>query len=216
MQRTNITPTTKVHMKDHFTQANAVRDAVIDGDLQKMHAPATWLAEHKLSDILPEEWKPHIADMQNAGQLALDAADVEAAATAVADMARACGGCHEKLSGPTFTGESPAGEESSVVADMKRHRWAADRMWEGLVGPSDTAWRAGVDALVDAPLHAEAMADDKTLPKEVFDLAQQAHNIGEKGGTTTDAEARAVLYAEYVSACSGCHTQLGVVPPMQG
>ncbi len=100
--------------------------------------------------------------MQNAAQLALAAVDLKAAAVAVADMAQACGGCHLALSGPNFSGSSPAGEESSVVADMERHRWAADRMWEGLVGPSETAWLAGAATLEDAPRHPEAMVDDKT------------------------------------------------------
>jgi mono/diheme cytochrome c family protein len=205
-----MTPTVAAHMEDHFTQANKVRDAVIAGDLDPLRAPARWLSAHELTDTLPELWKSHVAAMQRAAGQAAMAQTIDAAATATASMAQACGTCHVELGGPKFTGMSPAGEESSVVADMRRHLWAADRMWEGLVGPSDTAWQAGVAALADAPLRPEAMADDKTLPKEVFDLAAAAHEIGAKGGAEKDPAERAKLYGRYLGTCSGCHTELGV------
>jgi hypothetical protein len=108
---------------------------------------------------------------------------------------------------------SPEGKESSVAADMQRHLWAADRMWEGLVGPSDTAWQAGVVALADAQLAPEAMADDRTLPKEVFALAEQAHEIGAKGGDEKDPAKRAELYGRYLGTCAACHAEIGVEPP---
>jgi cytochrome c553 len=200
------------YAEDHFTQANTVRDAVTAGDLDALRAPARWLAAHELSETLPEAWKPHVAAMQRAAGQAVMAETIDAAAAATASMAQACGTCHVELGGPKFTGLSPAGEESSVVADMRRHLWAADRMWEGLIGPSDTAWQAGAAALADAPLHPEAMAHDKTLPKEDFDLAAQAHEIGAKGGTEKDAAKRAELYGRYLGTCAPCHTELGVNP----
>jgi hypothetical protein len=212
----DATPTVAAHMEDHFTQANVVRDAVIAGDLDRLRAPARWLAAHELTDTLPENWKPHVAAMQRAAGLAVAAETIGAAAAAAGSMASACGECHAELGGPKFTGTSPEGQESSVVADMKRHLWAADRMWEGLIGPSDTAWQAGVAALADAPLAPEAMADDKTPPKKVFDLAAQAHEIGAKGGTETDRGKRGELYGRYLGTCAACHTELGVKPPRTG
>ena len=209
LKPSEATPTLPVHMQDHFTQAAKARDAIIAGDLTAMREPAKWLAEHEVSDTLPENWKPHVEDMQNAGELALQAETLDAAAIAISHMAQACGECHQALGGPKFTGQSPAGEESSTVADMQRHRWAAERMWEGLIGPSQVAWDAGVAALVDAPLHPEAMGE-KALPEEVQALAKQAHEAAKQGQTAQGLEAQATQYAEFLSTCAGCHSALGV------
>lgn len=206
-----VTPTVAEHMKDHFTQAIRARDAIIRGDLAAMKEPATWLAEHKIAETLPGTWTPHVGDMQNAARLALQANDLAAAADAVAAMGAACGSCHKALGASVdFSGKSPEGEESSVLAQMLRHRWAAERMWEGLIGPSDVAWNAGVAALQEAPLHPEMLADKKSPPQKVMDLATRVHAVGQQGKTASGSDARAKLYGEYVANCDACHAELGV------
>lgn len=205
------TPTVAEHMKDHFTQALRVRDALIRGDLAATKVPAGWLADHKVSDTLPDLWKPHVGDMQNAARLVVQANDLAAAADALGDMGTACGSCHAALGATLkFTGMSPEGQESSVLDRMLRHQWAADRMWEGLTGPSDLAWDAGVAALQEAPLHPDMLTDNKSPPQAVVDLAATIHTLGQRGKTTNEPSARATLYGEYVATCAGCHSQLGV------
>lgn len=205
------TPTVAEHMKDHFTQAIRARDAIVRGDLAGMKEPARWLADHKLSETLPDAWKPHVADMQNAARLALQANDVAVAADAIGAMGAACGGCHSALGTPVqFSGKSPEGKESSVLDRMMRHHWAADRLWEGLVGPSDVAWSAGVAALQEAPLHPEMLADKQSPPQAVVDLAANVHTLGQRGKTTQEPGARAKLYGEYLATCDSCHSRLGV------
>jgi len=205
------TPTVPEHMKDHFTQSRRVYDAIVRGDLVAMRAPAEWLADHKISDTLPAPWKPHVGDMQNAARLALEASDIPGAADALGGMGVACGGCHTALGATLkFTGMSPEGKESSVLDRMQRHTWAADRMWEGLIGPSDVAWNAGVAAVQDAPLHPEMLADNKSPPQEVVDLAAAVHALGKRGATTREPAARARLYGEFVATCAACHSRLDV------
>lgn len=205
------TPTVAEHMRDHFTQAIRARDAIIRGDLAAMKEPAGWLADHKVSETLPDTWKPHVGDMQNAARLAVQANDLAVAADAIGAMGTACGGCHTALGTPLqFSGKSPEGQESSVLDRMLRHQWAAERMWEGLIGPSEVAWSAGVAALQEAPLHPEMLADNKSPPQEVVDLADKIHTLGQRGKTTQEPDARAKLYGEYVSACDSCHSRLGV------
>lgn len=207
----DATPTVAEHMKDHFTQAIRARDAIVRGDLAAMKEPAGWLAEHRVSETLPDTWKPHVGDMQNAARLAVQANDLAVAADAIGAMGAACGGCHTALGTPLqFSGKSPEGQESSVLDRMLRHRWAGERMWEGLIGPSDVAWNAGVAALQEAPLHPEMLADDKSPPQEVVDLANKVHALGERGKTTQEPGARARLYGEYVATCEACHAKLGV------
>lgn len=205
------TPTVAEHMKDHFTQAIRALDAIIRGDLGGIKEPAGWLADHKLSEGLPDAWKPHVADLQNAARLALQANDIAVAADAMGAMGAACGRCHTALGATLeFSGMSPEGKESSVLDLMLRHQWAADRMWEGLVGPSELAWTAGVAALQDAPLHPEMLANNKSPPQAVVDLAKKVHALALPGKMTKDQAVRAKLYGEYVATCAACHSQLGV------
>lgn len=205
------TPTVAEHMKDHFMQALQVRDALIRGDLAATKAPATWLADHKVSETLPERWKPHVGDMQNAARLVTEANDLALAADALGAMGTACGGCHTALGAPLqFSGMSPEGKESSVLDRMLRHSWAADRMWEGLIGPSDLAWDAGIAALQEAPLHPDMLADNHSPPQAVVELAAAIHTLGQRGKTTSEPAARARLYGEYLATCAGCHSQLDV------
>lgn len=202
-------------MKDHFTQALRARDALVRSDLAAMKQPAAWLADHRLADTLPEAWRSHVADMQNAAKLAQQANDVAVAADAVGAMGAACGNCHIALGATVqFAGQSPEGKETSVADRMMRHRWAEARMWEGLVGPSDVAWNAGVAALQDAPLHPDMLASDRSPPQEVADLAERVHTLGARGKLMTGSETRARLYGEYLASCGACHSKLGVrVPP---
>lgn len=126
-------------------------------------------------------------------------------------MGAACGHCHAALAANvTFTGKSPEGEESSVLARMARHVWADERMWEGLIGPSDVAWEADVAALQEAPLHPEMLAEDRSPPAEVVRLADEVHALGQRGRTTAGTERRARLYGEFLATCDGCHSRLGV------
>jgi cytochrome c553 len=198
-------------MQDHFTQAIQALDAIVRGDRMAMKAPAEWLADHKLLATLPEVWKPHVGDLQNAARLALQANDLAVAADAMGAMGAACGRCHTEL-GVTleFSGMSPEGKESSVLDRMLRHQWAADRMWEGLIGPSDLAWSAGVAALQEAPLHPDMLADNQSPPQAVVELAEKVHKLGQRGRLIQERGARAKLYGEYVATCAECHTQLGV------
>lgn len=203
-------------MKEHFTQALRARDALVRGDLAAMKRSAAWLADHRLSETLPDTWRPHVGDMQNAAKLAQQAGDVAVAADAVGAMGAACGQCHQSLGAKVdFPGQSPEGKQSGLEDRMMRHRWAEARMWEGLVGPSDVAWDAGVAALQDAPLHPEMLAEDRSPPQEVVDLAGRVHALGLRGKLTTGSEARARLYGEYLATCDACHARLGTrLPPL--
>jgi hypothetical protein len=82
---------------------------------------------------------------------------------------------------------------------MARHRWAADRLWEGVIGNSDVAWHAGLDVLAAAPL--DEPANRAGLARQ---LQRQAENARRPGpGTLT---ARAAVYGEILTTCASCHT----------
>lgn len=86
--------------------------------------------------------------------------------------------------------------------------WAVDRLWLGLIQPSDEAWRAGSTALASAPL---ARPSDEP---EKHNLAVRIQALAEVGRTLTGSAKppapanlprRLALYGEIVATCAGCH-----------
>ena len=90
---------------------------------------------------------------------------------------------------------------------MQRHQWAADRMWEGLIGPSDLSWSRGGNLLFESPLHPEALdagaSDDATLT-----MARRIHQLAANATTVSDPAGKAEIYAEFLANCAACHTEL--------
>ena len=198
-------------MRDHFTQAIQARDAIIRGDLAAMKVPAKWLADGTVSETLPEDWKPYVAHLQNIARLALQAKELAEAASAIGAMGAACGDCHAEL-GVTrrLLRMSPEGQLLRAPDRMLRHPWAADRMWEGLIRPSDRAWSAGAGVLQETTLRREMLADNNSPPRAVVALADAVRILGQLGSTMPAWSARARLYGDYVATCAACHSMLGV------
>jgi hypothetical protein len=84
---------------------------------------------------------------------------------------------------------------------MARHRWAADRLWEGLVGGDDAPWQAGLEVLAAAPLRWPELGERKGLARLLQRLAEQAR---QRGATAGPAE-RATTYGEMAVTCAACH-----------
>jgi mono/diheme cytochrome c family protein len=203
--------TVAAHMQEHFTQVSTIQDAVIRGDLEAVAEPAEWLARHRPVDSLPAGWEPYVADMSLAAQRALEASTIEDAAAAAAAMGLACGACHQATeTGPKFTLGAEVNTARGVGAHMQRHRWAADRMWEGLVGPSDTSWAWGAASMREAALRPQGQ------PEQIEDLAKQVHQLGAQAEEAIEPEARATVYGELLGTCADCHTALGRGPAAQG
>jgi hypothetical protein len=195
------------HMQEHFAHVERVRDAVMAGDLDAARRPAEWLAGHEVMDGIPTGWEQHVTQMRRLAQMVVDAQDFAAAASATADMGGLCGGCHQSLDeGAQFTIVVVPSEESGVIAHMLRHEWAADRLWEGLIGPSDESWRVGAEAL------GEAALEPQDTPEEVGVLARQVHELGAQAAETFGFTDRAALYGRLITSCARCHELMEAGP----
>ncbi len=195
------------HMREHFAQVEATRLAVIGGDLDAARERARWLARHEATEGISEGWEQHVMQMQLAAQRVVEASEVAAAAAATAEMGAICGGCHQGMDeGAQFTFVAPPPEEAGVVAHMLRHQWAAERLWEGLVGPSDEAWARGVAALSEAPLQPTES------PEEVETLASRVHELGARAGEVTGFIDRAKVYGDLLTTCAQCHRLMDAGP----
>ncbi len=192
------------HMYEHFTQVGEVQAGVIKGDLDSIREPARWIANHEEMGGLPEGSERYLSEMRRLARQAEESDRLDQAGAATARLGDTCGSCHTAFHvGPSLAmgGAAPAGIE--LPPHMLRHRWASDRMWEGIVGPSEQAWLAGAQALADDPV----LTLETGVPGA---LGQRVHEIGAQALETTDASDRAQLYGELLSTCAPCHGALGI------
>jgi hypothetical protein len=199
-------------MTEHFAQASALERAVIDGDLEAVATHAAWLVDELPAASFPPAWQPAVQRMQKAAAKAGEAAsadDLAAAATATAEVIAACGSCHASTGGgPKFDdvdpGTAPVGDDSKNR--MLRHQWAAERMREGMIGPSEPRWLAGAGAVSVAPPEPCPIENAEILADEVLQLREKIYELGAQASVTQGLDARAAVYGEYLSTCAGCHT----------
>ncbi len=191
-------------MYTHFNQVAEVHAAVIRGDMEAVRATASWFAEQQEMGDLPEGSEAYVEEMRRLARQAAQADRLEQAASATGRLGDTCGSCHTAFAvGPMFAvgSDPPVGEDR--VSHMLRHRWATDRMWEGITGPSESAWLGGAKVLSsDFPL---AGTEGK-----VHVLGERVHAIGFQATQATDPSDRARLCGELLATCAPCHEAAGV------
>lgn len=197
------------HMHEHFDYVSAIKSAVIAGDLEKVRAPAKWLATHEEPVSLPP-----VEEMRLYAARAAAAKDLTTAAAAASEIARTCGDCHLSSGVEVVMGysEPPSADEQSLVIQMQRHLWAADRMWSGLIGPSDAAWKQGAAILAEVKLADERIEGEAGQQDAIDLLARQVQMIGEQARQAGSVELRSGLYGEFLSLCANCHQLSGGGP----
>lgn len=202
------------HMHGHLDEISAVKAAVIAGDLQASREPATWLAEHEEPAGMPDAWASYVNDMRDQARIAAAADDLNAVAGAVSEIARSCGNCHEATGFSVAFGfdQRPPAEQQNLMTQMQRHLWAADRMWEGLIGPSDKAWEWGTEMLSEVNLTSELVTDSPAKEAQVADLVEQIREVGIEGSNAASGASRSAMYGEFLSLCANCHSLTGGGP----
>jgi len=203
------TPAIPALMTEHYGKTVEMKAAVIRGDLAAFKQAAQALAEHPIEGTLAADWKTHLERMRDAAVVGRDATEIQTAADALAATGRTCAGCHAQLGKPKLELGAPPAEGSGASFHMARHQWAADRMWEGLMAPSDDAWVKGCEVMADAPLHQEAMTGPKSVSARVTELAAQAHTLANRA-RTAPVQDRGTHYSAFLATCTACHTELGV------
>ena len=197
------------HMHEHWERITQIQAALIRGDLAAVREPAEYLATHPTPAALPGQWEQHVGAMRAAARAALAAEDFDAAATATSLMGNTCGSCHMDSGVEVrFDISEPPGFETDTVSHMIRHQWAADRMWEGIVGPSEVAWSRGIDALLEAPLTPHELKGGGEQPERVRKMARRIHQLAGNGMMASGGNEKAEIYAEFLANCAACHTTL--------
>jgi len=204
------------HMHEHLDRITIIKSHIIGDNLEGVREPASWLAEHDSVPGLPSNFEPYVELIRvYAGQV-VAAPDVKSAAESVSKMARTCGNCHlvnhVELE---FGFDTMPGDWPDTISHMQRHQWAVDRLWEGLIGPSDVAWSRGSKMLVGVPLSPVDYVNTVTDGADLAALDEATHRVhvlGGQGTNTRTPDARSMLFAELLDLCADCHTRLGGGP----
>lgn len=195
-------PPSQFPMSEHFVQSEQIRNALILGELDDAREPAQWLIDNLITEDVPVRWRPHVPDVRKAAELVVEAQSIAQAAAAAGLMAHECGECHDAIGVDVTPAERPTPlKDDTTFAQMDRHAWAAERMWDGLIAPRDDVWVEGATMMRDAPLHPSV------APEPITSLGAQVHTLAEAAIDLPAAD-RAEQYGKIITTCAGCHTQL--------
>jgi cytochrome c553 len=209
-------PRTNVRMGDHGVHGVAMRDAVARADLDTARREAGVLAAWTLEGPVDGATNQRLDAMKAAAARLAAVKDLAAASNELAHVARSCGDCHAVVGGISTPASPPPSDRGDVASRMKRHQWAASRLWEGLVIPSNDAWKAGARVLSDAPLEPELLTPGKSPVPAVGQLAMSVHDLGRRAATVESMVTREGDYGQLMATCSACHGWLGGGPPSSG
>lgn len=188
-------------MTDHYNQVDEIQEAVVAGSVDATRAAARWLSTHEGAEYPPAA-TPSLEMMRNEARIMLQQRDLLPVARTLGRMGVACGECHAALDVKVgFKVEEPPPSSAIPAAQMARHAWAVDRLWDGLAGPSHASWRAGAGALTTMPVNFGNNAQANRLSARIHELSGQAT-------VASTAKERADTYGDLLETCALCHTAL--------
>lgn len=187
---------TKYHMRQQFSDLRTIERMLVAGKLEEAKALAFLL-------------KPfgEVAQTAEAREVTLavgalrNARTLDDAIYAEVRVGASCAHCHVKAQKlPVFKAPSSAPpDRPAIAAQMARHQWAVDRIWEGLIAASDEHWRAGLYVLATSPLPRSSTH----APQLATRLQEQARAALEAGAMSVDG--RASAYGAILVTCKNCH-----------
>ena len=201
-------PDLAYHMRESFWDAVRARDAIIKGDLATAHAAADALAAHDYGRLLPPDWKHWTASMQQYARELSMAPNLSAAAAELGKLALVCGDCHDMHQrGPArpklkaLPWEDPP---ETLDARMHRHQLGIAQIWDGLVLPSEEAFRNGTITITRAPLVPPEVADEAVDP-QLSAAIEEVRGLAKQARVATTYEERGRIYGELIARCANCH-----------
>ena len=204
------------HMHQNLTYITTIKAFIIMGRLEGTRQPANWLATNEPLPNMPKSYEPFAEFMRSSARQVEEAEDLQTAADAVSLMAQNCGNCHRASHMDVEFGyDALPAEWSDSETHMQRHQWAMDRLWEGLIGPSDAAWSRG-SAVLSAEPRPVDVSDSVTAvqAENVEDIAREVHELGKASEGLTSQSDRSRLYGRILGLCADCHTRVGRGPGM--
>lgn len=193
------------HMQRHFEDLRTIERLLVAGRLDEAKALAFMLAKPE-PDPGMAPWAAEAREVVEPARELVSARTIDEALRREPHVAVACAGCHRQTERLPKLSRLPAlpPDLPIAAARMARHQWAADRLWEGIIGLSDDRWRAGLEVLAATPLPAAAVPGASALAERLQRIARQA--LERRTSDTLDANARS--YGDLLVTCAGCHAAL--------
>lgn len=178
----------RYHMQRHFGDLRDIDHMLLAGRLDDARARAFLLTKTETDRGL-DVFDQQALVVSRAAAALVAAPSIAEACRLEARVAEACAGCHVLVPKVLPLPALPA----APAAEMARHAWAADRLWEGVVLADARRWRAGLDFFAT------------TSTPRIQDLSRGAIRALE---THQDSIAtRATTYGELLVACANCHAR---------
>lgn len=199
-------------MHGHFALARDMRDQATSGDFEALRETARELVAPWETWGLPPGSDAYLLQIREAAGRAADAEGGAEAIRATADVARLCGDCHvakESDLGARFRVAQPMVDDPAT-RHVNYLSWVSRLLWDGLVGPSERMWRAGVEALAAVGGVPPPRATD--VP--AAEVARTSRRLGDLARRAFDVQApiaRAELVADIWTVCAECHRSAGLV-----
>lgn len=187
-------------MRQHLDDLRTIERMLVDGKLAEAQSLAFFFTRPTGA---ASRQAPESRDMVLAAGSLATAKTVEDALRHEVRIALACAACHQRENRlPVFRPPANAPRDRpTVAAQMARHQWAVDRLWEGLVGASDEHWRIALDAIATTQLPLKIRPKPTNLGVELQRQARAALTVQ----TPMTLEQRAAAYGELLVTCAGCH-----------
>jgi hypothetical protein len=193
------------YMLSHYADTEDMRRSLITGRLGDYRQAAAAVARDEWKPASSNDSRAFLDGVRGAASAAEAAPTLAAGAVALGSLGEVCASCHLKSGHP----EAPlAPEDSSPGPDsrMFAHAVAADRLWAGLILPSDANWMSGVQLLAAASSSSEDAAGRASL--------QRLRTLGQQGEAARVDE-RGRIFADVLIACSNCHERAAVSIPVR-
>lgn len=203
-------------MHERFAWVSAIQEVTIHGDVAEARSLALDFAARLPApdEPAPEPWRPHVDALRGELEGLAHADDLRDAGASVARLGLLCGRCHQDTGAEPDLPELPEPVQGSRVEDvMHGHQWAVDRMWEGLIGPSDERWIRGSTMFVTIPGCTSA-TEAGDAPGQA--LCSHAQSLARRGHVTRSLEGRATIYGRLLATCAGCHAGAAKPPRPAG
>ena len=221
-------PALAEQMHERFAWVSAIQEVTIHGDVAEARSLAQEFATQLSApgEPGPAAWQPHLDALGGELEGLEHADDLRDAGASVARLALLCGRCHEAEQARLDLPEVPQPAQGGGLVDaMHGHQWAVDRMWEGIIVPSDEPWIRGTTMFVALPgcqAALEAEPGARSRPRQATAeaggderraLCSHAQSLARRGMVTESREGRAAIYGRLLATCAGCHASAKVASP---
>lgn len=198
---------TDMHL--HFNDINEIQLALISGNLVGARELGQKIKEGFRGEM-PQGWAPFVERTIASAEMLRVSDDLAMATRIASTMANTCGDCHraQNIVVIDHVAVAPPDEGDRFSNFMIQHKWSADRMWEGLIGPSDEAWKAGAAALTRVELTPDDVGEELDLTPEIEALLVQFKADASAAAAATTAEERQELYGSFLAGCASCHRDM--------